>query len=639
MNRHPPSPISPSARTRPWAGKNGALVGLALGATLALAACGPPVRVTTTPLPDDHPLESRSTDTVDLLRQTLLAEGFEEQPLAVLEALDWLPREPGNLFTVAELAYLKAEEVQGLNPALAETLYLWSAVRSHDFLRLFPDHVAHGSEARDTYNWALGRYLALLQRRDAYPPRDHQVSFPRGTIFIQVERGGGALGDVWPPEYFEQLYLAGELGIEGLRNRFTLPGVGAPMIGFRTNRGTEPIERFYPPEGIVRPITAILHLDPILPSTASTAAAPATPGVEGIRRARLVFYNPLERDTVQWNGREEPLAADFTAPLGFLVANTALEKVGRLGVRNADKLDRHAGVFLMQPYDPERIPVLMIHGLLSSPLAWRELTNEMLADPVLRRRYQVWHYFYPSALPYLYSGQRLEANLERLYGFLQRETTAPALNRMVIVAHSMGGLLARTLITDSGEKVWNRAARVPPETLRGTPADIDLVRDMFHFTPRPYIERVIFLATPHKGSNLAGSLVGKIGASLVDLPDDYETLFRRISQSNLDYLTPEMRKVLASGGPTSIQSLSPKHPMIQVLSELPISPRVKVHSILGRKGHDGPLKESTDGIVPYWSSHLPWADSQLVVESGHAVYNHPGTIQEIKRILYLHLER
>jgi pimeloyl-ACP methyl ester carboxylesterase len=619
MFRLPP-PLRPSG-----------LLLLLLGA-LQGAGCGPPVRLTVVELPQDHPLEVRSQTAGSLLAQTALTEGFDEQPLAVLEALDWLPEDPSSLFAVAELAFLKAEEVEATSPALAETLYVMATVRAFDFLHRTTGESTQRAEALSTYNWALGRYLALLQEREAYPPRDHQVSFGRETVLLRVDPGDEARGEIWEPEYFDRLQVAGTLGIRGVERRFVQPGVGAAMVGFRENRHGLPIERYYPPEGIVRPVTAVLHFE--------TPKGPATPAAGAPRHARLVLYNPLELDTIPWDGRERPLAADFTAPLGVLTASTDLQKVGRLAVRNADKVDREAGVFLLQPFDPERIPVLMIHGLLSSPLAWRELTNEMMADPVLRRRYQIWHYFYPSALPYLYSGQRLETVLEGLYGFLQRDgVDHPALHRMVIVAHSMGGLLARTLISDSGETVWNRAATVRPEALRGTREDIALVREVFHFSPRPYVSRVIFLATPHRGSNLASSLAGRIGASLVNLPDDYEALFRRVTLANLDLMTPEMRKVMANGGPTSIEALSPKHPMIQVLAELAIDDRVQVHSIIGRKEGSLRLKESTDGIVPYWSSHLDEAESELIVRGGHGVYADPGAIQEIKRILYLHLEK
>ena len=597
---------------------------------LGLTACRAPVAVKPRALPEDHPLEERSEVSRSLLEQTLLTEGFREQPMAVLEALDWLPEDPQALFSVAELAFLKAEELEGVNPALAETLYLMAAVRAYDFLHAYPGESQRREEAQSTYNFALGRYLTLLQLRGDYPPRDHQASFSRETIFIQVERGDAA-GQVWSPEYFDRLQLAAELGLRGVEKRFIQPGVGAALVGIRKNQQAESIEKYYPPEGIVRPVTAVLHL--------GGQDGPASLAGTGIRLARLVFYNPLEVDTIRWGGRERTLAADYTAPLAVLAANTELQKLGRLGVRNADKLDHQVGLFLLQPYDPHRIPVLMIHGLLSSPLAWRELTNEIQADPVLRHRYQVWHYLYPSALPYLYSGQRLEADLEELYAFLQQTgDPPPELNRMVIVAHSMGGLLARTLVTDSGEKLWQRAATVPPEALRATAEDRALVRDIFHFTPRPYVERVIFLATPHRGSTLAGSLAGKLGSSLVNLPDDYETLFRRVTQANLDLMTPAMRKILGRGGPTSIQALAPNHPMIQVLADLPFPDRLKIHSIIGRKGQGVRLRDSTDGIVPYWSSHLGDADSELVVDSGHGVHSHPGAIQEVKRILYEHLE-
>jgi hypothetical protein len=62
------------------------------------------------------------------------------------------------------------------------------------------------------------------------------------------------------------------------------------------------------------------------------------------------------------------------------------------------------------------------------------------------------------------------------------------------------------------------------------------------------------------------------------------------------------------------------------------------HSIIGNRGRPGPLAESGDGIVPYWSSHMAKAQSEVIVPGPHGLVNFPQTIAELKRILRLHLQ-
>jgi len=88
----------------------------------------------------------------------------------------------------------------------------------------------------------------------------------------------------------------------------------------------------------------------------------------------------------------------------------------------------------------------------------------------------------------------------------------------------------------------------------------------------------------------------------------------------------------------SIYNLRSSDPFIRLAADLPISPRVRYHSIIANDTPDLPLAASSDGVVPYASAHLPGADSELVIPYGHSVQETPEAIIEIRRIMHLHLK-
>jgi len=96
-------------------------------------------------------------------------------------------------------------------------------------------------------------------------------------------------------------------------------------------------------------------------------------------------------------------------------------------------------------------------------------------------------------------------------------------------------------------------------------------------------------------------------------------------------LPPEIERKI----PTSVDNMKPENPFIRTLSEIPILPHVKRHSIIAVKG-DGPIEEGNDGVVEYKSAHLEDADSEFVVRWNHSSQSHPLVIEEVRRILLEH---
>ena len=240
----------------------------------------------------------------------------------------------------------------------------------------------------------------------------------------------------------------------------------------------------------------------------------------------------------------------------------------------------------------------------------------------MRSRYQVWHYLYPTSAPVLYSARIFRQRIDEVRALLRDGGAPPP---MVVLGHSMGGLLAKTLVTSSGEAAWNTIFTVPLSALHGTPEDLASLDDILHWRARSDVRRVIFVAVPHLGSERSAGAAGHLAHAVADVPPDLVALAARVDRENPGALAPAFEAPLVNGELTSIDTLSPRYPLLPILAALPFAPGVGIHSIIGGQ----------DAVVARASSHLEGVDSELVVPAGHSAFKHPLALQEIERILAL----
>ncbi|MEM7408899.1 MAG: alpha/beta hydrolase [Myxococcota bacterium] len=388
--------------------------------------------------------------------------------------------------------------------------------------------------------------------------------------------------------------------VEGLRH-YQTPGDGLPVsLEGRAPPSPIPWAKF-PPEGRFTPATALLSF----PSTDC---------------ARVSWVDPRRFDAARLEGRRLSLAADLTVPYSRLLDSARLTREGRTGLLRAFSKERE-GLFLLEPYDPARTPLLMVHGLGSSPSVWSALTNAVYGEPELRRHYQVWHYFYATGVPYLWTSREMRRTLRRTLEALGHDAG------IVAVGHSMGGLLLKASISKSGDRLWREVFRVPPAKLRVSDADRALLESLFWLNPMPSIERAIFVMSPHRGSDLAGGLAGALGNALIELPPEFTELFRRVAASDADALRPRFRSYFEAGGPTSIRALAPDHPLLAPLADLPVPANVRFHNVIGDVG------DGSDDVVRVSSALLPGADSTSLVPAGHTELEAPVVTEELIELL------
>jgi pimeloyl-ACP methyl ester carboxylesterase len=286
---------------------------------------------------------------------------------------------------------------------------------------------------------------------------------------------------------------------------------------------------------------------------------------------------------------------------------------------------------MMRPYEPGKIPVVFIHGLFSSPRAWTQTINELRNSPELGARFQYWLFLYPTGLPIPGSAARLRDSLVDVRESLDPAHVDPALDRMVLVGHSMGGVLSKMMVQDTGLALWNAAITVPHDEFKGSPELKTGLDHVLVFQPLPFIRRVVFVATPHRGSPIADSLFGRTISDLIRRPAELASRLREIEKLNGPNV---MARELKSQPLNAIGNLRTNSPILAALDHIAVSPDVPYHSIIPLIGGE---KGTSDGVVQYRSSHLDRAASERIVAGTHVSQEEPQVTLELRRILLEHL--
>lgn len=387
--------------------------------------------------------------------------------------------------------------------------------------------------------------------------------------------------------------------------------VGVPIL-LDYDTGREPL---YPRDGLICSATAVYTR------------------VNGERHLSLIST----QNTIKLNGSTFALNRDDAAPIAAMSCRG--QSVARSGFRNMlrpGSMRERTGIFLTEPYDPNKAIVLIVPGLQSTPFAFSDLMKAMRRDREVSTHFQVWTFLYGTGTPVLFNALQLRQELEKTIRDVDPGDHDFATRHIVVLGHSMGGLSAHTLVSSSGEKLWNSLFLVPPQRLFGDRKAIRRFADGLHFRRNPRVVRAVFVATPHRGSNLAESWIGHLAASLIHLPTNLQTDIVGVVSANHDAATPGAMAFDREMNFSSVHTLSPRDPALHALVDLPIE--VPFHSIIGQN-HAGAVETSSDGVVPYASSHLDGASSELAVRSGHSACENPDAQREVIRILRLELKR
>ena len=610
--------------------------------------------------------------------QTLKALGVPERKVRVpelerlLAEIDQKPS-PEAVYAYVESAYLEARRLETRRPELAVEIYATSAL--YAFHYLFNPSLQESrrstmfdAQARDVallYNGSCERLLRLLLKDSPTPFRPGSLCRFRGesatlTAYCRVASGS------WAPEEIESFELAADREVEELSFDCRRAGLGVPLVvRRRADAAVERPEEIYYPTGLQFPATAFLRPNPTAPLGSIPPLDPDADAADAAEIAEvdaelngavaiLEIHDPLVSSFATVGDRAVPLECDLTTPLASYLAspNQLAFSKGQKGLLDPEKLletiPTHSptrertlqGLYMLQPYDPAKIPVVMTHGLGSSPITWLEMYNALRNVPEICDNYQFWFYFYPTGQPFWISAAQLRSDLRDLRETLDPDGDAPALDQTVLVGHSMGGLISRMQVAESGDRIWRRVSSVPLDDLDFDAETRENFRAWFFFEPNPSVRRVITIATPFRGSDYANGFTQWLADCAISIPKTVASAAGSLA-TLLETDASKIDDPTLLETATSVDSLSPKSPIFAALDECPIPENVALNNVVGvlpslEKRWFAPKK--SDGVVEFWSSNRDDVESQREIPAAHTTaHAHPAAIWETKEILLRHL--
>jgi len=605
----------------------------ALAVAGLLAGCTAPIGIRTadprevqryltrSALTDDRPSDFSQNQ----LRRYDLLKTYADDPdaaLAKLHAAALAEDFPPNaLFALAELSFLRAQHTQLQAGYAAALIYSYALLFPETEHATLDELDPRERIAADLYNRALTSAFKRTKQGTLTLGGSGEISLPFGHLSVtfspnELRMSGSELYDLQP---------VAEIEVRGLRNRYRRPGIGAPLAG--KTRPLPDVVQVVPVPPLMRvPLTAVVVIDSPL---------------EGLRtgdlHARLDLFASLDSESVEIDGRAIPLESEPTASLAASLAESQFWKRElQVFLGNAIGVRKESALFGLRPYKTGRIPVVFVHGTASSPARWADMVNDLLAGAEMRSRYAFWFFSYDSGNPIAYSGYQLRNALTQAVARADPKGSDPCVRDMVVMGHSQGGLLTKLTAIDSGNAFWSNVTGQPFEEVKLAPEDKDLLRNVMFVKPLPFVREVIFLATPQRGSYLAGpQFVRRLAEYFVRLPSEVV----RVGADVATLAPTGAGKLSLFRIPTSIDNMAPGNSFIKTIAEIPVSPKVTAHSIIAVDTEE-PLDQAGDGVVKYQSAHVSGVESELIVRSPHSgMQAAPATIEEVRRILLEHAAR
>lgn len=471
------------------------------------------------------------------------------------------------------------------------------------------------SSDRTLYNYCSGRVARIL--REAGLQGNATLIAPGllKTYQLAVAKGRARVH----PASFDILIPSSWVDIKGLKvPRVAQGGFGLTMVGHQ-KATAERIEKssLARGSGISIPLNATLRFSG--------------------NRATLVLTDAMMRSNEKISGQTVPLAADYTAPFGFIYGQRSIGLSKIMGALRPAKFEDTIGLFAIGPYREDKIPLILVHGLLSTAETWIPFANLLQADPVLREKYQILLYNYPTGNTLGKNAQELRRELLDFQKTHDPNRSNASMRNMVILGHSMGGILSNMQIRSSEQQLEELFFKKGLSDLNLMEGKKARIQALLEFEANEDITRAVFIAAPHRGSQFATNPIGQFGAWLIRLPFDViDTILGDIDIVNA---MTDVAQEASQRPRNSVSALRPDNPLLPALLELPTRNNLPMHTIIGQRNPKKPTEKGSDGVVPYTSAHLKSASSELVVlnTSHREVPLTDECVNEVLRILYKHV--
>jgi len=453
------------------------------------------------------------------------------------------------------------------------------------------------------YHESLRRFLRLAHKHNRVQiSKGIRICLNNTTYFLPLVTHDFP----WQIADFNDWRVVGQYASRDITTSKISSGVGVPLVVVRQRcQAFLNAACAFVPDQITFPATALLSDDGMA----------------------LELFNPLQLDQVEIGGRPQPLANNLTADIAY---QQQFHEDSRLaGFLYPSSTDRDGKLIFLEPFQPQKIPIVFVHGLLSSPAAWSDVYNELRSDPNIRKTYQFWAFQYSTGEPFIKSAQELRRELNEAFACYSNLDVHQNLTRTILIGHSMGGLISKVMISESGDKVWQAIANVPLDDIHASSVVKQQLSERFFFSPHPLVSRVVYIAAPHEGSEMAGRLLGRVASASVRQEDEYY-------QSLLRNNPGAFKNSVTRGLPTSIDMLDPEQPFLDLLAALPRNNCAITHTILGNGCRTLSLAPS-DGVVSVRSARQKTSVSEKQIPATHnGLLRDKETFSELNRILKQH---
>ena len=591
---------------------------------VVLASCAPDVRIASRPISGSLAAERHEyrSGSREVLRREGLSRQYRQDPYAALQTLNERYQSAGGedrLFALAELCGSLGASLKEKSPDAAAGCYLDAARLGWAAAVKMPTS-GQDRELLLIYNEACASLSNLLKKQKQDWSEVARFRGPLGTHRLSLGRPSDGRID-W--DDFSELIPADRLELRHAKlERKVQAGLGGAIVAHMPYRAvTGSRKNFEEDAGLVLPVNVMLDFS------------------SSGDRAELVLRNALQVDHVRVGGRRVPLEVDWSASLAYLYRYAPPPDVGFKGMLRPAEYDSKMHLIELEPFDEDKIPVVLVHGLMSSPETWIDMVNNLRADPVLRQHYQLVMFRYPTGYSIARNAASLRASLEDYRAVYENPQSRRNMNQMVLIGHSMGGILSSWQIRDSGDAIRKMVLDRPLDEVQVDPEVREMIGEIITFDANPNVTRAIFMAAPHRGSKVASSWIGGLGSKLIRLPNTLRMGLSRSLLTEIPGFSTQARRYLQAR-PDSVYALRPDNPYLGAMIARPVVDRVTYHTIAGQVNWRKPVTEGTDTLVPYWSSHLDGAASEKIVDAKHTeVTHHPDSINEVRRLLHLHIGR
>lgn len=523
---------------------------------------------------------------------------------------------------------------QEKNPCLDQQLFWLDKSLRYSFVYLFktPQHPQsrifdqRQMQVRTFYNVSLSRLMTSSYQRYHYSQIPKQLSI--GSSQYQFDLSHYPSLKQHKIERLQSSYILNFSGFytinrqEGLGSEFVL--VTQPEQALNNTFILDPEQYFK------HKVNPNIHTPRYLSISATAEPAAEQYSAEDVLSGQtpltIKLFNPHTNKTTRIETKEYTLTANYSVPFALWLAENKLGSSGYLSLINRAETLQMPHLYMIEPYQANKKIIVMIHGLASSPETWVSLTNNILGDKRLRDHYQVWQIFYSTNMPIFES--RFQINVLLKQAFAQVQPNSASAHDAVLIGHSMGGIISRLLVSDAD--VSDQAIPFMNYEQYIKLQQHPVIRERFQFKAELPFTRAIFIAAPHRGSDYTDRWYTEVLKKIVKIPYTFA------EQVDMRHNDIKGTKGLIDSGAAD---LSPGSHFMQVTQKIMPRADIPYHSILGNQSNTPEYEKTSDGIVPYWSSHLEGAVSETIIHGGHSIHEKPETILQLRRILREHLDQ